>query len=379
MLGYYYQKHPNGGWNVIILDGLDAKVSDIIGTYAIVPRENEQVVKDMLEKEEKANPHAEWYSFLSSDICRTYRLDELEKMYAAYLAIHQPLTYDKEKLRSYCEPLKTYACHLNLKPALYQEIEACLAHHMKAPPGTILEAYMKKAEISIQLKMYYTPDQWNQVDLRETGMSVRSCMALIRSGYHTVSDLMRLSEQELEALPRLEPHLVDEILSVKNEWLAADNRVNTCRYTIIQGWGENQTRISKKVPSDQLVKSIYQIFFEGEEALCLNQRSYFPETMLFNLYAQGYVDLKMLEQDSERLQQDILIILHQIQNHQSQYIEIDRKTYDYLYHHLTESSADMDAYLSKHQPSSITLEDLANQFLRPEEYNYLFRYVDQRT
>ena len=29
MLGYYYQKHPNGGWNVIILYGLDAKVSDI--------------------------------------------------------------------------------------------------------------------------------------------------------------------------------------------------------------------------------------------------------------------------------------------------------------------------------------------------------------
>ena len=80
MLGYYYQKHPNGGWNVIILDGLDAKVSDILGTYAIVPKENEQVVKTMLEKEEKANPHAEWYSFLSSDICRTYRLDELEKM-----------------------------------------------------------------------------------------------------------------------------------------------------------------------------------------------------------------------------------------------------------------------------------------------------------
>ena len=85
---------------------------------------------------------------------------------------------------------------------------------------------------------------------------------LIRSGCHTVSDLIRLSEQELEALPRLEPHLVDEILSVKNEWLAADNRSEYMPvYHYSRVWGENQTRISKKVPSDQLVKSIYQIFF----------------------------------------------------------------------------------------------------------------------
>ena len=54
MLGYYYQKHPNGGWNAIILYGLDAKVSDILGTYAIVPNENEQVVKDMLGKRGKS-------------------------------------------------------------------------------------------------------------------------------------------------------------------------------------------------------------------------------------------------------------------------------------------------------------------------------------
>lgn len=383
MKKYYYQCRKDGSWEVAQLDGLDSLASCWLGRYCHIRPEKQTCFQALwdanlkVQSESVSHQLSQWIAYLEKGESVRLDIETLADLYRGFLALHTPVIDDWQGAIDEMWLPERYPILTDLRTPLLNELKDWVLTQ-QIPSRSLLAAYLKTSGTQLELVSIRPAADVSELPLSCLDLTVRSTNCLRRAGFTALSQVLALTDDEMDAIRYLGKKGAAEVIETRDKWQKVIEEQGLDLYTMVMTQEHIQTEITKVVPHGQIMAvavHLYKELFYYTGSLVTGHHAYFPEKQLLGLCALGYFDYPSLRKDAHQLdclfgEDAISSKLQEIDVLESDYMLISPTAYQTLQDHPEWLKAEAQAYLEEEtQTFAARLKDLSVNRFAEEEFD----------